>query len=114
MASSPNLLTNNNAIEADAQPSSDFVYELLDHSRGQTCLLRLDKESLQRDTLQIRLEHFDSIAQRRPKDVALSYTWQPMLPMRQMTVNGKNLEIGDNLCQFLTTLRDEMCFDTYF
>lgn len=109
-----NPVTNNNEIEAYTQTSSDVVYEPLSQIRDQIRLLRLEKESLQRDTLQIRLEQFDFVAQDRPEYVALSYTWQPMHPMWRVMVNGKNLEIGDNLWQFLKTLKDEECFETYF
>lgn len=58
--------------------------------------------------------HFDLNAYDRPEYVALSYTWELMYPLRPISINGEKFEVSDNLWQFLKSLRNERCFDTYF
>lgn len=86
-------------------PISKFEYEPLDRSENEIRLLRIGSNEENSDTIQCELQSYNSLD--RLFFTALSYSWQPMLPLREVIVNGRILAVGDNLWQFLQTHKSE-------
>lgn len=80
-----------------------FVYPPLNYSTNQIRLLKL--ENITDDDIKCTLQSYDKLD--RPSFTALSYTWEPRFPLREILVNGATMFIGDNLWQFLRTMGDE-------
>jgi hypothetical protein len=77
----------------------DFIYDQLPTTEHQIRLLYVKMNAQDSDDVNctFRTYAFD----RRPKHLALSYTWGPEQPTRTIQVNDKSFTVRENLFQFL-------------
>jgi hypothetical protein len=85
----------------DSTSSDRFTYKPLYPDRYQIRLLKLLPGK--KGPVKCKLYHVDPEYPRRYR--AVSYTWGPPTLQREIIVNGKRFDVGENLWHFLDTLR---------
>ena len=85
-----------------------FLYEDLNYELNQIRLFRF-KRTLS-TFIECELRHYDF--EDHPAYTALSYTWEPRYPLREIVINGQKMTIGNNLWQFLETVRHN--YESFF
>lgn len=87
---------------------SIFKYNHLDKSKRMIRLIRLSEDQKGAEVcLDICTVDLDS----RPEYTALSYTWGPISPVREIRLNGQSFMVRENLFEFLVQLRAKSCED---
>jgi hypothetical protein len=79
-----------------------FKHETLDTSNPQIRLIHLVQEEDGTVNFRVEVHDFD---EHLPPYNALSYTWGPPLPTREILVNKKSFVVRENLCWFLECMQ---------
>ncbi|KAJ4986802.1 het domain protein [Stagonosporopsis vannaccii] len=92
-------------MEALSDSLHAYRYQPLDLSKQQIRLIALNSASSPSEDITCSLKVFD--ADTAPYYVALSYTWGPRTPTRTIYIDGKTLDIRQNLYDFLLNYRND-------
>lgn len=84
--------------------SAPYTHQPLEEAREQTRLLMIERARFN-EPLAVHVQVFD--LENAPRYSALSYTWGPAKPSHTITVDGRRLNIRENLFHFLREFRQD-------
>lgn len=102
------ILAFNLYCEIRKMPQTTFVHTPLDINAEHIRLIR--SKSRRCANLKFSLQPYTPA--NCPTYKAVSYTWEPRYPTRTILLNGKSMEIGDNLWQFLKMVEND--YESYY